>query len=429
MLAVEGTHSQDSDIARCNNTINPAGIRSAQCPLYPRSGIAPRRKTGIPGVCRCNVWARKWQSAFICRPVGTNRKGEVLSSERFLLCRPQGGLNDVLCNIAKARIYADKFNRTLIIDTNFVNSANILGDFSDYFHTKANVILDVGPFINKLRDLTTFPACVAGKLHSYRAYHNATMNYFAEQTTSERISFKFNIDYEERLLVHHDCGGSALGVQALSWLQLNDVITTELIRRLSVINGPYCAIHIRNTDYRSDYVRQLNSWKPQLAAWDCANLFVGTDNIECVEYCRKLFSSFNVYSFSWLPQIAHPLHYYSDPTRRFEITADSILDLLMLALSKQLTLMPIERGDGQCPIQVQTSGAAVYFSGYSVLAQNLRSRRDILHHVVPDVFSRVNRVDNRSSQSRKSAAPVVSRNAPCPCNSGRRFKHCCGKLA
>jgi hypothetical protein len=185
-------------------------------------------------------------------------KGGSLSSERFLLCRPQGGLNDVLCNVEKTRLHADKFNRTLIVDTNFVNSYTTLGDFSDYFQTRANVILNASPLINKLRDLTTFPACVAGKLDSYRTYYDENLKYFRERTTRQKVSFKFDTDYEEQLLVHHGLGGGFLGVQALSWLQLNDVITAELIRRLSVINSPYCAIHIRNTDYRSDYLRRLN---------------------------------------------------------------------------------------------------------------------------------------------------------------------------
>ena len=364
-------------------------------------------------------------------------------SERFLLCRPQGGLNDMLCNIEKARLYADKFNRNLIVDTNFVNSKTILGDFSDYFHTSDDVFLNTKSLINKLDNLTIFPPCVNGQLDKYHAYYDRTLANFAERTTSQRISFRFDSDYEEQLLVHHACGGGILGVQALSWLQLNDVITAELIRRMSVIKSPYCAIHIRNTDYRSDYVHYLNSWKPQLAAWDCTNLFVATDNIECVEYCRNLFSSFKVFSFSWLPKIAYPLHHYTDPSRRFGITADAIVDLLMLALSEHLALIPIAPANPQA-MTVQISEVPIYLSGFSLLAHSLNLRRDILHHLVPDVFAKINWVGNQSSQSSisdclpnfncardipmNSPAPVRSRNAPCPCGSGKRFKHCCGTL-
>lgn len=32
-----------------------------------------------------------------------------------------------------------------------------------------------------------------------------------------------------------------------------------------------------------------------------------------------------------------------------------------------------------------------------------------------------------SSLGRKVAVPLVSRNAPCPCGSGQKFKRCCGK--
>lgn len=355
-----------------------------------------------------------------------------MSSERFLLCRPQGGLNDILSNIDKARLYADKFNRTLIVDTNFVNSDNVLGDFSDYFRSTANIVLNARPLQNKLRDMTVFPACVAKQLESYRAYFDPVRN-FVERTTGQIISFRFDLDYSEQLLVHHACGGSNFGMRALSGLQLNEVITVELIRRLNIINGPYIGVHIRNTDYRTDYLRHINSLIPKIAAWDCKNLFVATDNIECVKYCTKLFSSLNVFSFSWLPEIAHPLHYYPDASRRFEITTDAILDLLMLALSKHLSAIPILPTGGFC---VQISGVSVHLSGFSLLAHCLRSRPDILHQVVPDVFARVNFLNgfqigsgNKAAiQQARSDQPVVSRNALCPCGSSKRFKHCCGRL-
>ena len=32
----------------------------------------------------------------------------------------------------------------------------------------------------------------------------------------------------------------------------------------------------------------------------------------------------------------------------------------------------------------------------------------------------------QSSRAVPSGVPHVGRNAPCPCNSGKKFKHCCG---
>ena len=352
-----------------------------------------------------------------------------MSSERFLLYRPQGGLNDVLCNIEGTRRYADKFNRTLIVDTNFINAKNVKDDFSNYFYTTDKVILNLGTMIGRLRDLSVFPTCVAGKLDSYQAYRDKTLRNYAEQTTGERISFQFYRDYTEQLLVHHASGGfGAFGVAALSWLRLNEVISAQLIKRLRAINGPYIAIHIRHTDYQTDYVYQLNLLKSQLAALDCTNLFVATDNIECLKYCKTLFPSLKIFSFSALPEIAMPLHHGRalETSRRFQVNADSILDLLMLALSRDLLVMPLKTGSQKT------------FSGFSRLAHNLRSNQAVLHRLAADVLAKVSFADRlvpiRSVPAVKSITQTsavrrtISRNAFCPCGSGKKYKRCCGSV-
>jgi hypothetical protein len=54
-------------------------------------------------------------------------------TERYLLCRPHGGLNDTLCQIEKCWKYALKSDRVLIIDT---RNSGLHADFSEYFEAK-----------------------------------------------------------------------------------------------------------------------------------------------------------------------------------------------------------------------------------------------------------------------------------------------------
>src|ERR1700756_3329644 len=96
---------------------------------------------------------------------------KISAFERILLCRPQGGLNDVLCVIEMARRYAEKYNRKLFVDTNFVNTEYIRDEFSNYFKSKdKNIYLNSSPIAQMLDCLTTFPHCVAGKVSNYHAY-------------------------------------------------------------------------------------------------------------------------------------------------------------------------------------------------------------------------------------------------------------------
>lgn len=330
--------------------------------------------------------------------------------ERILLCRPQGGLNDILCTIERARRYAEKYDRVLFVDTNYVNTDYIKDDFSNYFKSKDKIVhLNSSPIARKLVDLTIFPYCVADKVNRYHAYYDFGLGNFAEQDSRQRISFNFDVDYAEQLLVLHACGGGrGLGVSLLSRLQLSDDLADQLARRLNTIGGPYLGVHIRHTDYKCDYERSLALLKPRLLLdTNCNNLFVATDNIDCLNHCKALFSPFNIFSFSSLPKVAGtPIHYRPDTSNRFQENADAILDVVMLALAKSLFPLPL------------APGQPVLLSGFSILACELRNNPVVLERLAPSIFASVNFV--RTSQT------MGTRNAICSCGSGKHYKHCCG---
>jgi hypothetical protein len=50
---------------------------------------------------------------------------------KYLLCRPTGGINDIFCQIEMCWDYAEKYNRNLIIDT--TNHLSLMANFSDFF--------------------------------------------------------------------------------------------------------------------------------------------------------------------------------------------------------------------------------------------------------------------------------------------------------
>ena len=85
-------------------------------------------------------------------------ESDALPKEKFLLCRPQGGLNDTLCQIELCWRYAARFNRTLIIDA---RKSGLHADFSEFFQQKKasnKILLDVSSemfdFLNRTRMLS-----------------------------------------------------------------------------------------------------------------------------------------------------------------------------------------------------------------------------------------------------------------------------------
>jgi hypothetical protein len=290
--------------------------------------------------------------------------------DRVVLCRPQGGLNDVLCQIEKTCRYAERFNRTVIVDTNFHSTRFIRDQFSRYFNSKQkNLILDCSEIESQFGNVNVVPNFLAGNCHRYDVQYDFELVCFVEKTTHQPVTFNFAKDYAEPLLVHHDSGAiGGASVAALSRMRLHDDLSDELIKRLNSIGSNYVSIHIRNTDYTTNYQPMLNKLKTHPALLNCEKMFVATDDIGCLEFCKNSFQHIKIFSFSKLPQESgRPIHRLSERDDIYEINKDAILDLLMLTLSKNFILLELNQNRW-----------GTKYSGFSRLAVELRNSKTIL---------------------------------------------------
>jgi hypothetical protein len=293
---------------------------------------------------------------------------------RLILCRPQGGLNDVLCQIEKVCKYAETFDRTVIIDTNHHSTTAIKDHFSKYFVSRQErVVLDLAEIESSLKNISVVPNFLAGDLLQYDAHFDREIGRHVEKTTRQEITFDFTKDYAEPLLVHHASGrSSGASVAALSRLRLHVNLANELNKRLNSIGANYDSIHIRNTDYKTNYQHLLRRLKFHPALSDCERLFVATDDIACREYCRHMFPDIKIISFSKLPlESGRPIHRLSEGDDIYERNKDAILDLLMLALSRKLIIF-----------EINESRWGAKYSGFSLLARDLRNSKTILSGLI-----------------------------------------------
>jgi hypothetical protein len=298
-----------------------------------------------------------------------------MNLDRVVLCRPQGGLNDVLCQIERVCSYAERFDRTAVIDTNHHSTHSIKDQFSRYFVSRQKrVILDAATEIEfHLRNASVVPNFLAGDCLRYDAHFDHELGRFVERTTRKLITFDFDKDYAEPLLVHHDSGRVAgASVAALSRLRLHDNLSDELIKRLKSIGTNYVSVHIRNTDYTTNYQPLLNQIKNLPALQNCENLFVATDDIACLQFCRNMFPNIKIISFSKLPEESgRPIHRLSDSDEIYERNKDAILDLLMLALSDKFLFFGLNENRW-----------GTKFSGFSLLANDLHSSKKVLSALI-----------------------------------------------
>ena len=177
--------------------------------------------------------------------------------DRYLLCRPRGGLNDCLSQIYLTILHSIRFKRQLIIDT---TCGGLCDQFSNYFET-------IAPFANiqtilteqmkeQLNMATCFPRSFQGKLGSYKLYYCGETDNVIDSTSKERPCI-ITPDPAESLLLHDQYGGGA-GYKALPYFKLTENAAKEITKRLDILPKRYKAIHLRASDIPLDYKTFLN---------------------------------------------------------------------------------------------------------------------------------------------------------------------------
>jgi hypothetical protein len=306
------------------------------------------------------------------RPVARGEADlEDIASRRLLLCRPQGGLNDMMSQIERCCRYAENTGRAVIVDTNFENET--YGDeFDRYFASRQSRLhLDARDYYPLLDRASVYPGFLQGRVSSYRSVMPAGGD---DPMTLEResglpLTFDFRKEYPHQLLVHHQLGRVSYSFAAFLRMSLQRGLIVELVARLRKIGGPYLGVHVRHTDYKSNYAPVLE----EVAAAQLQRVFVATDNHEVLEAFRTSLPNKEIHSFTEeLSVDGKPLHLNRPKTVTvFRRNSDAILDLLVLALSARIVSSNILNGR-----------RGFTKSGFAVLAEDLAKHKRILSELL-----------------------------------------------
>ena len=278
--------------------------------------------------------------------------------DKLLLCRPQGGLNDILSEVGKCLAYARKFNRLLIVETDYVNTHHFQDRFDHYFISHDDrMILNAAPFRGQIAQHEVKPAI--------------GINDYDSGLGGAPLTFDFAIDHAEPLLLHDSAGRQKKwnAQIALASLSLAPALREALQKRLVALGPNFTALHIRHTDYKTDYKRNL--LKINFRGAD--PIFLATDNAAVVADCTALLGKTRVMTFTALTsKPGQPLHHGQDRHNVRQRNEDAILDVLTLASAKHLIFFRRDNGRRE---------VLPTYSGFSVLADRLHHDRRLLHFV------------------------------------------------
>lgn len=269
---------------------------------------------------------------------------------RVVLCRPLGGLNDLLCQVQKAWSFAEKTGRDLILDT---RESGLLTDWDRFF-----VSLDHGSLDNRvavtprlsdseyesLESLTCSPEWLEGRL---RRFFSLTLEQRAAEM-GEQVLPAIRLPAEDpstELVVHHQRGGGNQSRKLLRRIRVTDDIRTELIKRTRDLPAHYVAAHIRATDYTTQgegFLRRLRRVARGLP------VFIATDNPHVRDLARDLFAPGQLITFDdpELVPAGVPLHEvdrYQSEADKVEATTRVLRDLFVASRADQFCYTYIDQ--------------------------------------------------------------------------------------
>ena len=290
----------------------------------------------------------------------------------YLLCRPRGGVNDTLVQIAKCWKYSMLRRRFLIVDTTRAGLRDPLDHYFEPNRQGRSFVLSLAPSLtHDLNSLECHPTALTGRIDSYKGVR--TPGGILDEASGVRTTFDFSQPYDARLLVHEESGGGR-GLGFLTQLRFRDEVAETIAQRLRSLPLHYRAIHIRNTDIDTDYETYFRSIKPELEGQD---LLVCSDDRVCVEHARQFFAGNRVHTVSDIPDTGgKPLHKLRQGVR--DNNLDAFTDLMAMSGADAILVPPPERG-----LTARWDGRP-HISGFARLARDLGMHRRIQDTLMGD---------------------------------------------
>lgn len=286
-----------------------------------------------------------------------------------LLLKVRGGLADTLYQIYKAMSYARKHGRTLYIDSRGSGLKCQLDELfvlPDDLHPSIFIATD--DVQRSMDEITSvYPAELAGRVSSYTSYRDENYEFF-DYETDRNLTFNWRDTRDEALIVVERAGGNSKNWTVFNRFQLVPRVSSALRNRLAVLPRGYHGVHIRHSDYKTDYKGFLRRLAPLVAG---KNLVICADNKRVKDLAVRYLSSYaQIIELTDLPQLdGKPIHETTTESG-FDDALDALTDLFALACAQKIHFTELAK----------TPDQSFYFkfSGFVVLASRIRFRKKVL---------------------------------------------------
>jgi hypothetical protein len=262
---------------------------------------------------------------------------------KYLLCIPAGGINDMMTQIQLCLKYCIASGRMCVIDTGRVfEFENNIFDFFDISHSH---IAKAPPaefykYVSETACLTIYPDIVTPDIiSSFEVMWNNA--YRCRTFMDVPVKLDTGRENKEDIIIHYDGGGGDCAGWFLKTFPPKAILLDELRKRFSMLGSNYLAVHVRNTDYKSDVSGFLVENDSILREYP--TVFLASDSHATISSLKTIYGD-KIKTFSTLTVTTpgFPQHYSCKKTPAFVI--DAFCDILLLALSEKYLYSSIQSG-------------------------------------------------------------------------------------
>ena len=263
------------------------------------------------------------------------------NKNKYVLCRTFNGFHDMFCQILRCYQYCLQTGRILLIDTEVNWQGSINFNFSKYFDfNDKNIIYDtieVKKILNS-RDFTVYKDLnnyITDNYEIFRSGYDRFGEVVSDLKTGIELRFDFDKHYNCDILLYYQGGSSSnMGGNLFKMLKLNNKILINIKEKYNLIKKPYISIYVRNTDYKTNYIKLYNENK-EIIENSKNNIYLATDSKEVFNFFKS--KNKNIYNFTTFPESYGELNnLHNSDLDKDIIINNAFTDIILLALSEKI---------------------------------------------------------------------------------------------
>ncbi len=209
--------------------------------------------------------------------------------------------------------------------------------------------------------------------------HDSNLNY---NTNGVPLTFDFNKNYAESVLIHWQCGGGGNSKDFFGSFFLSNELCKNLFQRINKIPLNYTGFHFRSTDMQSDPDKAFFLIKKIQGP-----IFLASDSYSFIETTKLKFGQ-KVFSLSSIPNFSgRPIHHECvQHDFKRQLNTDAILDMMLLSLSRKVFFANPKSGFSQLARNLNQSIDSSYFESLSLRLKLLLARK-IMQKIISNRYN------------------------------------------